>query len=126
MLGVAGSSPVARSTICSYDSFRKSAGQPDRSKTTRGQPTAMALFSKDIQPPTPPRADPQSPGPRGSVVGPNLAFDGTLTGNEPLTVEGAVRGKINLESDLRVGPRARVEATVHAKNVLIEGVVIGD
>ena len=53
-------------------------------------------------------------------------IDGTITGNEPVLVEGTVRGKIDMAGDLRVGTKARVEATVHAKNVTIEGRLNGD
>lgn len=49
-----------------------------------------------------------------------------MTGSEPVLLEGTVRGNINLGGDLRVGPKARVEATVHAKNVVIEGKLTGD
>ena len=49
-----------------------------------------------------------------------------MTGNEPVLLEGTVRGNINLSGDLRVGSKARVEATVHAKNVVIEGKLTGD
>ena len=37
-----------------------------------------------------------------------------------------MHGKINLSSDLQIGTQARVEATVHAKNVTVEGKVTGD
>lgn len=89
----------------------------------------MALFSKETTPPpqkTLPPRDAQPQGGRVSYVGPNLVIDGTVTGDESLIIEGAIRGKINLESDLRVGPNARIEATVHANNVTVEGVVVGD
>ena len=39
---------------------------------------------------------------------------------------GDGRGKINLTGDLRIGTKARVEATVHAKNVTVEGKLTGD
>lgn len=61
-----------------------------------------------------------------TVFGTNVTIDGTVTGSEPVVVEGSVRGKINLTSDLRIGTTARVEATVHAKNVTVEGKVNGD
>jgi cytoskeletal protein CcmA (bactofilin family) len=61
-----------------------------------------------------------------TFFGPNVVVDGTITGTEPVVVEGTVRGKINLNSDLRIGTKARVEATVHAKNVTIEGKLTGD
>lgn len=90
----------------------------------------MALFSKDQTPPTrpqPPTATPSSAGgPVMTFFGSNVVIDGTISGNEPVVVEGTVRGKINLSSDLRIGTSARVEATVHAKNVTVEGKVTGD
>ena len=88
----------------------------------------MALFSKDQPPrPQPPVATPAAPGaPLITFFGPNVVVDGTITGTEPVVVEGTVRGKINLNSDLRIGTNARVEASVHAKNVTIEGKLTGD
>ena len=61
-----------------------------------------------------------------TFFGSNVTIDGTISGTEPVVVEGTVRGKINLNSDLRIGTSARVEATVHAKNVTVEGKVTGD
>lgn len=61
-----------------------------------------------------------------SVLGPEIQFDGTITGRERLIIEGIVKGKIDLESELRIAPTARVEATVHARTVYVEGALIGD
>jgi cytoskeletal protein CcmA (bactofilin family) len=91
----------------------------------------MALFSKDppSQQPAPrpqPRGnEPQAPF-HGTFFGPNITIDGTVSGSEAVLIEGTVRGKINLTNDLRIGTKARVEATVHAKNVTIEGRLNGD
>lgn len=91
----------------------------------------MALFSKDSAP-TPPAApaarrdsSPQTAG-AATLIGANIAVDGTISGSDPVVVEGTVRGKIDLGADLLVGTKARVEATVHARNVVIEGRVTGD
>ncbi len=88
----------------------------------------MALFSKEQpQPKLPTRAETASgPAATFTYFGPNVTIDGTITGNEPVLIEGTVRGKINLAADLRIGTKARVEATVHAKNVSIEGKLTGD
>jgi cytoskeletal protein CcmA (bactofilin family) len=87
----------------------------------------MAIFSpREV---TPPKAAPRndgSPAVGAAFLGPEIAFDGTVSGTEFLLIEGTVRGKIDLSSDLRIGPRARVEATVHARNVTIEGKLTGD
>ena len=87
----------------------------------------MALFSKDQPPPKPAvvRTEGQ-PAPGITFFGPNVTIDGTVTGSEPVLIEGTVRGRINLQSDLQVGTKARVEATVHARNVTVEGKVTGD
>ena len=90
----------------------------------------MALFSKDA--PQQPAARPQPRGNdgqtpfNGTFFGPNVTIDGTVSGSESVLIEGTVRGKINLTNDLRIGTKARVEATVHAKNVTIEGKLNGD
>ena len=92
----------------------------------------MALFTKD-QTPTPPRPQttpvvsvPTTPGTTSTFFGPNVLIDGTISGTEPVLIQGTVRGKINLSSDLQIGKNARVEASVHAKNVTVEGKVTGD
>jgi cytoskeletal protein CcmA (bactofilin family) len=61
-----------------------------------------------------------------TFFGPNVTIDGKITGNEPVLIEGTVRGGINLAGDLRVGTKARIEAKVHAKNVTVEGKITGD
>ena len=89
----------------------------------------MALFSstKETNPPHPqPRTGERPAVPNETFFGPNVTIDGTITGSEPVMIEGTVRGKINLSADLHVGTKARVEATVHAKNVTVEGRLTGD
>jgi cytoskeletal protein CcmA (bactofilin family) len=88
----------------------------------------MALFSKDVpvaKPPVGRPADPAAPM-TGTYFGPNVTIDGTISGSETTTVEGTIKGAINLTSDLRVGTKARIEASVHARNVIVEGKVTGD
>lgn len=87
----------------------------------------MALFSKDSTPSKPQvRTETAVVAPGTTFVAPNITFEGTITGGEPVVIEGTIRGKINLTGDLRVAVKARVEATVHARNVTIEGKVVGD
>jgi cytoskeletal protein CcmA (bactofilin family) len=88
----------------------------------------MALFSKDPAPQPTRVSAPSQPGGTfsGTFIGPNITLDGTITGNEPVLIEGTVHGKIDMTADLRVGMKARVEATVHAKNVTVEGKLTGD
>jgi cytoskeletal protein CcmA (bactofilin family) len=85
----------------------------------------MALFSSKETIPQPRGAEPQI-GHSGTFFGPNVTIDGTISGSEPVLIEGTIRGKINLSGELRIGTKARVEATVHAKNVTVEGKLTGD
>ncbi|MEA2165662.1 MAG: hypothetical protein QOK37_3789 [Thermoanaerobaculia bacterium] len=85
----------------------------------------MALFSTKESTPQARGNEPQAAH-NSTFIGPNLVIDGTVTGNEPVLIEGTVRGKIHLGGELRIGARGRVEATVHAKYVMIEGKLTGD
>ena len=87
----------------------------------------MALFGKDTSPPrAAAAARPDTTGTRGSTLGTGIVVEGTISGREDLYLEATVKGKINLESDLRIGPNAKIEATVHARNVIVEGTLNGD
>ena len=91
----------------------------------------MALFTKDAPAaapprPQPPRTDGQQAAFEGTFFGPKASIEGTVTGSEPVMIEGHVKGTINLTGELRIGVQARVEAKVHARNVTIEGKVNGD
>ena len=86
----------------------------------------MAIFAK-VSPamsPAPKQSAPASG--TGSVIGQSLIIEGRIGGDQDLLIEGTVKGEIDLRSDLRIGPGARIEATVHARNVLVEGSVTGD
>ena len=88
----------------------------------------MALFSKDPAPAAPlaPRREGQQAAPGTTFIGANITLEGTLSGSEPVIVEGSVRGNVRLTGDLLIGTKARIEATVHARNITIEGKLTGD
>ncbi len=86
----------------------------------------MALFSKEQIPPRPPQRPEQHAQPGNTFIGPNITIEGTITGSDPVAIDGNLRGQINLTGDLRIGTKANVEATVHARNVVIEGKLTGD
>ncbi|HEX6098940.1 MAG TPA: polymer-forming cytoskeletal protein [Thermoanaerobaculia bacterium] len=88
----------------------------------------MALFSKDPAPPAPAPARRDTPMPTAgtTLIGPNITIEGTLSGGEPVVVEGTIRGNVKLSADLRIGTKGRIEATVHARSIIIEGRVEGD
>ncbi|HEV2722828.1 MAG TPA: polymer-forming cytoskeletal protein [Thermoanaerobaculia bacterium] len=90
----------------------------------------MALFSSKETATIPARPSPRPGEPQpvfnGTYFGPNVVIDGTVSGSEPVVVEGTIKGRINVTNDLRIGTKARIEATVHAKNVTVEGKLTGD
>ena len=90
----------------------------------------MALFTKETpvtpRPQTTVRANDTQPAFEGTFLGPKSSIEGTVTGSEPMLIEGQVKGAINLSGDLRIGTQARVEAKVHARNVMVEGRLNGD
>ena len=60
-------------------------------------------------------------------IGQSIQIKGELTGNEDLTIEGKVDGRINLKDhNLTVGPNGRITADIHAKNVTVVGEVVGN
>jgi cytoskeletal protein CcmA (bactofilin family) len=57
----------------------------------------------------------------------SVSIKGELTVDEDLTVEGRVEGKIELRGhNLSIGPQGKVNAEIHAKNVVVAGEVIGN
>jgi cytoskeletal protein CcmA (bactofilin family) len=75
-------------------------------------------------PPAPGRVQaPSSP----ARLGPSLALEGKLTGDEDLLVEGRFRGEIQVpEHEVTVGTDGRVEGEVRACAIVVEGEVRGN
>jgi cytoskeletal protein CcmA (bactofilin family) len=73
------------------------------------------------------RADRETVGGTGAVsIGPKISIKGELIGNEDLTVHGRVEGTIRLQGHhLTIGPEAKVNASIQAKSVKIDGTVEG-
>jgi len=62
-----------------------------------------------------------------TVIGRSVTISGELSGKEDLTMDGMMEGTISLpESQLTVGPNARVRADVEARDIVIFGVVEGN
>jgi len=60
-------------------------------------------------------------------IGQSVEIKGTLTGNEDLTIEGMVDGKILVKDhSLTIGANGRITAEVHAKTVVVVGQVVGN
>jgi len=60
-------------------------------------------------------------------IGQSVQIKGELTGNEDLTIEGVVDGKILVKDhSLTIGANGRISAEVHAKTVVIVGTINGN
>jgi cytoskeletal protein CcmA (bactofilin family) len=60
-------------------------------------------------------------------IGKSVQIKGELTGNEDLTIEGKVDGKIFLKDHgLTIGANGHITAEIHAKSVVVVGEVIGN
>jgi len=60
-------------------------------------------------------------------IGQSIQIKGELTGNEDLTIEGKVDGKIILKDhNLTIGANGRITAEIHAKTVVVVGEVVGN
>jgi cytoskeletal protein CcmA (bactofilin family) len=68
----------------------------------------------------------EASGPSASI-GQSIQIDGTLTGNEDLTIDGKVKGKIELRGHvLTIGSNGAIQADLRAKTVVIHGDVAGN
>lgn len=60
-------------------------------------------------------------------IGQSVHIKGELTGNEDLTIDGTVNGKIIVKDHgLTIGANGKIEAEVHAKTVVVVGQVTGN
>jgi len=65
--------------------------------------------------------------PNVASIGKSLHVKGELSGNEDLAIEGKVEGKISLNGyRVTIGETGRAAAEIHAKSVVVGGVVKGD
>ena len=69
--------------------------------------------------PAPPRST-------GSFLDASSAFEGTIHSNEPLRLDGRVKGEIHCDHSVVIGESARVEAKIRADAIVIAGQVRGE
>lgn len=61
-----------------------------------------------------------------ATLGQSIQIEGTLTGNEDLTINGRVNGEVMLDGHtLTVGPNGKIEAGLTARSVIVQGQVNG-
>jgi len=62
-----------------------------------------------------------------AVIGPSINIKGELTGEEDLTIQGRVEGRIELKkNNVTVGKSGTVQANIYGKIISVEGEVEGD
>ena len=60
-------------------------------------------------------------------IGQSIQIKGELTGNEDLTIEGKVEGKISLKDhNLTIGANGKITAEIQAKTVMVIGEIVGN
>ena len=61
-----------------------------------------------------------------TIIGSNITIEGDITGNEPLIIEGIVRGTVVVKGAVTVTQDGHVEATVDSQSIEIAGSVQGN
>lgn len=62
-----------------------------------------------------------------TVIGKSVVIRGDLSGNEDLYMDGDIEGTITLsESQLTIGPNARVRADIHVRDIVVFGHLTGN
>jgi len=60
-----------------------------------------------------------------TIIGSKTIFEGVLTSNGSICIEGTVKGKVECKGSVVVGKEGRVKADIIAENALISGQVNG-
>lgn len=79
--------------------------------------------------PMEPRLDPKLVPAKEEIIniGRSIFVKGELTGDEDLTIEGRVEGKIELtDHNLVIGPHGAIKGQLNAKNLTVKGRVVGN
>lgn len=61
----------------------------------------------------------------GTVVSPGMVVNGTVRGKGPLLVQGRIDGRVLLEGELRIAPKAALAAEVEVDVAEVKGLVKG-
>jgi cytoskeletal protein CcmA (bactofilin family) len=61
-----------------------------------------------------------------TIIGQGIVVDGEISGTDPVTIEGTVKGRITTENTVTVAADGIVEADVETPEVLVAGQVTGD
>jgi len=92
----------------------------DNKKETGGRPSVEPAVTPTFSP-EPGRSN------RNVNIGASIQIKGELQGDEDLTIDGRVEGKIDLrDHNLTIGPNGKIKADLHAKTIVIAGEVSGN
>lgn len=73
------------------------------------------------------KVSPVSSSSQPMAIGATIHIKGDVTGNEDLIIHGHVEGAIKLKDyNVIIGPQGRVQANIHAKQIVVEGELNGD
>ena len=61
-----------------------------------------------------------------TVIGSSIVIDGEISGEEPITILGTVKGKIAIAENVIIEAGATVEADVEAQTVTVSGKLTGN
>ena len=97
----------------------------------RNEPVEPGAPMESRREPSGLRSDPPPPAASrkggSSIVGPSLLVQGDMTGDEDLVIQGRIEGSVSLKKNLvTVGKDGRVNATVSAQTIRVEGTVEGE
>lgn len=102
-------------------------GQNTKPEPERPAPPATASAPQDATAPLAGARGERSEMSQMANIGKSLQIKGELSGNEDLTIDGAVDGKILLNGhNLTIGQSGRVTAEVGAKTVIVGGDLKGN
>jgi cytoskeletal protein CcmA (bactofilin family) len=61
-----------------------------------------------------------------TIIGSSIVIDGEISGEEDLTIQGTVKGRIMLKENLFIEKSGTAEANVETRNVTVSGQLTGD
>lgn len=92
----------------------------------RTEPSLTPRMPRETPTAAPPAPAPERPKER-AMIGASITIKGDLAGEEDLLIQGTVEGTISLRDHLvTVGKEGRLNATVHARSITVQGKVQGD
>jgi len=103
--------------------------QQDTRQLLTRPPVSSSSVSSDSAPSLvrPPQPADAANGNHSAAIGKSLVIKGEVSGSESLYIDGKVEGSINLPGNrVTVGSNGQVNATVTAREVIVQGKIVGN